>query len=162
MSGVRPPRLRCYRRSMAHPSELDALFAFLVAAAVSALLTPLTMRIARVLGAIDEPRERGLSESPTPLLGGLAIFAGTLVASVPGGPNVSIVSVTSTIGPAHLTYYRTVRGRRVPFSPRGVSVPERCPHGGFPFAATFGFQDASTASATTTVPCPARRRRGHA
>lgn len=67
---------------MAHPDELDALYAFLVAAAVSALLTPLTMRIARVIGAIDEPRERGLSESPTPLLGGLAIFAGTLVAAL--------------------------------------------------------------------------------
>jgi UDP-GlcNAc:undecaprenyl-phosphate GlcNAc-1-phosphate transferase len=65
---------------MAHPDELDALYAFLVAAAVSALLTPLTMRFARAVGAIDEPRERGLSDSPTPLLGGLAIFAATLVA----------------------------------------------------------------------------------
>jgi UDP-GlcNAc:undecaprenyl-phosphate GlcNAc-1-phosphate transferase len=67
---------------VAHPDELDALYAFLVAAAVSALLTPLTMRIAKAVGAIDEPRERGLSESPTPLLGGLAIFAGTAVAAL--------------------------------------------------------------------------------
>src|ERR1039458_3004653 len=67
---------------MAHPTELDALYAFLVAAAVTALLTPLTMRLARAVGAIDEPRERGLSERPTPLLGGLAIFAGTLVAGL--------------------------------------------------------------------------------
>ena len=65
---------------MAHPNELDALYAFLAAAAVTALLTPLTMRFARAVGAIDEPRERGLSERPTPLLGGLAIFAGALVA----------------------------------------------------------------------------------
>jgi UDP-GlcNAc:undecaprenyl-phosphate/decaprenyl-phosphate GlcNAc-1-phosphate transferase len=73
---------------MAHPTELDALYAFLVAAAVTALLTPLTMRLARLVGAIDQPRERGLSESSTPLLGGLAIFAGTLVAGLiwlPGG-----------------------------------------------------------------------------
>jgi UDP-GlcNAc:undecaprenyl-phosphate/decaprenyl-phosphate GlcNAc-1-phosphate transferase len=28
------------------------------------------------LGAVDEPRDRGLSDRPTPLLGGLAIFAG--------------------------------------------------------------------------------------
>jgi UDP-GlcNAc:undecaprenyl-phosphate GlcNAc-1-phosphate transferase len=67
---------------MAHPTELDALYAFLLAAAVTALLTPLTMRFAAAVGAIDEPRERGLSESPTPLLGGLAIFAGTLVAGL--------------------------------------------------------------------------------
>ncbi len=65
---------------MVHPTSLDALYAFLVAAAVTALLTPLTMRLARAVGAIDEPRERGLSERPTPLLGGLAIFAGVLVA----------------------------------------------------------------------------------
>jgi UDP-GlcNAc:undecaprenyl-phosphate GlcNAc-1-phosphate transferase len=68
--------------SMRNPTELDALYAFLVAAAVTALLTPLTMRFARFVGAIDEPRERGLSERPTPLLGGLAIFAGVLVAAL--------------------------------------------------------------------------------
>jgi UDP-GlcNAc:undecaprenyl-phosphate/decaprenyl-phosphate GlcNAc-1-phosphate transferase len=67
---------------MAHPSELDALYAFLTAAAATALLTPLTMRLAVSLGAVDEPRERGLSERATPLLGGLAIFAGTLLAAL--------------------------------------------------------------------------------
>jgi hypothetical protein len=82
-----------------------------------------------------------------------------LVQSVPGGPNVSIVSVTSTIGPSHLTYYKHVHGRRVSFHPRGVSVPERCPRGGFPFAAEFSFQDQSRTSAQTTVPCPPARHR---
>jgi UDP-GlcNAc:undecaprenyl-phosphate GlcNAc-1-phosphate transferase len=65
-----------------HPKELDALYAFLVAGAVTALLTPLTMRFARAVGAVDEPRDRGLSERSVPLLGGLAIFAGTLVAAL--------------------------------------------------------------------------------
>ncbi len=67
---------------MAHPSELEALYAFLAALAVTAVLTPLTMRLARVIGAIDAPRERGLSQRPTPLLGGLAILAGALVAGL--------------------------------------------------------------------------------
>ena len=67
---------------MSHPSELDAVFTFLTAALVAALLTPVTMRIATRVGAIDEPRERGLSDRPTPLLGGLAIFAGVLVAGL--------------------------------------------------------------------------------
>jgi UDP-GlcNAc:undecaprenyl-phosphate GlcNAc-1-phosphate transferase len=62
--------------------ELDALYAFLAAASVTALLTPLSMRFARAVGAIDHPRERGLSERATPLLGGLAIFAGALVAGL--------------------------------------------------------------------------------
>jgi len=65
---------------MAHPHELDALYAFFVAAAVTALLTPLTMRLAGAVGAVDEPRERGLASRATPLLGGLAIFAGVLAA----------------------------------------------------------------------------------
>ncbi|HMH46607.1 MAG TPA: hypothetical protein VK538_02725 [Solirubrobacteraceae bacterium] len=81
------------------------------------------------------------------------------VASVPGGPDVSIVSVQTTIGPSHLTYYKHVHGRRVPFRPRGVAVPERCPRGGFPFAAEFTFSDQSRASAATTVPCPPARHR---
>jgi UDP-GlcNAc:undecaprenyl-phosphate/decaprenyl-phosphate GlcNAc-1-phosphate transferase len=67
---------------MAHPTELEALYAFLVALAVAALLTPLTMKLARALGAIDEPRARGLSEKATPLLGGLAIFGGAFAATL--------------------------------------------------------------------------------
>jgi UDP-GlcNAc:undecaprenyl-phosphate/decaprenyl-phosphate GlcNAc-1-phosphate transferase len=73
---------------MAHLKEIDALYALLVAAAVTALLTPLTMRLATAVGAVDEPRERGLSSRATPLLGGLAIFAGVVVAMLvflPGG-----------------------------------------------------------------------------
>jgi UDP-GlcNAc:undecaprenyl-phosphate/decaprenyl-phosphate GlcNAc-1-phosphate transferase len=62
------------------PTELDALYAFLVAAGVAAVLTPLTMRLARRVGAIDLPRERGLSDRETPRLGGLAIFAAAAVA----------------------------------------------------------------------------------
>jgi UDP-GlcNAc:undecaprenyl-phosphate GlcNAc-1-phosphate transferase len=59
-----------------------AVFAFLVATAVAAMLTPLAARLARRIGAIDFPRARGLSQRPTPKLGGMAIFAGMLVASL--------------------------------------------------------------------------------
>jgi UDP-GlcNAc:undecaprenyl-phosphate GlcNAc-1-phosphate transferase len=65
-----------------HPTELDALYAFLVAGGVTAILTPLTMRFACAVGAVDQPRERGLSERSVPLLGGLAIFGGTFVAAL--------------------------------------------------------------------------------
>lgn len=63
-------------------TELDALLAFLVALAVAALLTPLAARLAVRVGAVDEPRERGLAMRSTPLLGGLAILAGVLVAAL--------------------------------------------------------------------------------
>jgi hypothetical protein len=81
-----------------------------------------------------------------------------LVTSVPGGPDVSVVSVTSTIGPSHLTYYKRVHGRRVAFHPRGVSVPEHCPRGGFPFDAQFTFEEGTQTTAQTTVPCPTDHR----
>jgi UDP-GlcNAc:undecaprenyl-phosphate/decaprenyl-phosphate GlcNAc-1-phosphate transferase len=59
----------------------DALFAFLVAMAVATVLTPLTARLARRLGAVVLPSDRGLAERATPALGGLAILAGVLVAA---------------------------------------------------------------------------------
>jgi len=62
------------------PTELDAVYAFLVAAGVATLLTPLTMRLARAVGAIDQPRQRGLSDRETPRLGGIAIFVAAATA----------------------------------------------------------------------------------
>ncbi len=82
-----------------------------------------------------------------------------LIPSVPNGPDVSIVDVNATIGPAGLTYYHHVHGKLKPFHPLGIGVPERCPRGGFPFSAAFVFQDGSTANAATTVPCPPRVKR---
>ena len=80
----------------------DAVFAFLIAMVAAAALTPLAARLARRIGAIDFPRARGLSQKPTPKLGGLAIFAGVLVAS--------LIWLPSTITLAH-----------VPHTPRGSS-----------------------------------------
>jgi UDP-GlcNAc:undecaprenyl-phosphate GlcNAc-1-phosphate transferase len=62
--------------------ETDAVYACLVAFAVAAALTPLVARLARRIGAVDELKERGLASEATPLLGGLAIFAGTLIAAL--------------------------------------------------------------------------------
>ncbi len=59
----------------------DAVLSFVVALAIAAVLTPVAARIARRVGAVDLPRERGLAERETPLLGGLAILAGVLVAA---------------------------------------------------------------------------------
>jgi len=64
------------------PNSLDALFAFLLAGLLALLLTPLTVRLAHRLGAIDQPNERSLHGVPTPKLGGLAILAGVLAAGL--------------------------------------------------------------------------------
>ena len=59
--------------------ELDALWAFLVAAAIAFLVTPLTARFARRLGVVHYPRDRDLHDRPVPGLGGLAILVAAVV-----------------------------------------------------------------------------------
>jgi UDP-GlcNAc:undecaprenyl-phosphate GlcNAc-1-phosphate transferase len=57
----------------------DAVFAFLVAAAIAWLLVPVTERLAWRIGAVDYPNERSLHDRPTPKLSGAAILVGVLV-----------------------------------------------------------------------------------
>src|SRR6201999_3632996 len=69
-------------RSLRSAMELKAVYAGPVGFAVAALLTPLVGRFARSVGAVDEVKDRGLARDAIPLLGGLAIFAGALVAGI--------------------------------------------------------------------------------
>ncbi|MGH2981617.1 MAG: glycosyltransferase family 4 protein, partial [Solirubrobacterales bacterium] len=57
----------------------DAVFAFLLAAALAWLLVPVSERLARSIGAIDYPNERSLHDHPTPKLSGAAILVAVLV-----------------------------------------------------------------------------------
>jgi hypothetical protein len=99
-----------------------------------------------------------LTPAPPPFGGGIHIDV-PLVPSLPEAPDVSVVRVRSTIGPQHLTYFEEVNGRRVAYKPHGIPLPDRCPRGGFRFAAEFSFQDGSHANAQTAVPCPRSRTR---
>src|SRR4051794_22262491 len=63
-------------------TQLDAVYAFVTAFAVTVLLTRPVARFARRVGAVDQPKARGLGREATPLLGGLAIGAGALVAGL--------------------------------------------------------------------------------
>ena len=71
--------------------EIDALKAFAIALVATALLTPVTMRFARAVGAIDRSRGRGLAAGGTPLLGGLAIFAGGAIAGIVALPGSEVM-----------------------------------------------------------------------
>jgi UDP-GlcNAc:undecaprenyl-phosphate GlcNAc-1-phosphate transferase len=62
--------------------ELDALWAFLVAALIAFAVTPLTARLARRMGVLHQPRDRDLHDRPVPGLGGLAILAAVVVAAL--------------------------------------------------------------------------------
>jgi UDP-GlcNAc:undecaprenyl-phosphate GlcNAc-1-phosphate transferase len=62
--------------------ELDALWAFLVAALIAFTATPPVARLARRLGVIHQPRDRDLHDRPVPGLGGLAILAAVIVSTL--------------------------------------------------------------------------------
>jgi UDP-GlcNAc:undecaprenyl-phosphate GlcNAc-1-phosphate transferase len=62
--------------------ELDALWAFLVAALIAFAATPPVARLARRLGVIHFPRDRDLHDRPVPGLGGLAILAAAVVSAL--------------------------------------------------------------------------------
>jgi hypothetical protein len=109
--------------------------------------------------------------SPAQLLPTVPPFGGRLnmqlpvIPSVPGAADIAIVSLNVTIGPQGLIYYERAEGATLAYTPKGILLPKTCPHGGFPFAATFSFLDGSRPQARTTLPCPRprsqpRRRRG--
>jgi UDP-GlcNAc:undecaprenyl-phosphate GlcNAc-1-phosphate transferase len=74
----------------------DAVLSFIVALVVSAAATPLAARLARRVGAVDVPRERGLARRETPLLGGLAILLAVLVAAAIWMP--AVIKLPHTVG----------------------------------------------------------------
>jgi hypothetical protein len=82
-----------------------------------------------------------------------------LTPSLPGAPDVSVSHIKLSVGPKHLIYYRQLRGRSVAFHPTGVSLPPRCPTGGFAFRTELTFQDGTDLKLTSVVPCPAASQR---
>lgn len=64
----------------ADPTNLEALWAFLVALVLALVLVPMTKWLAVRAGAIDYPNERSLHTVPTPKLGGLGILVAAVVA----------------------------------------------------------------------------------
>lgn len=105
----------------------------------------------------------GLLLSAAPPFAGSIDIKVPLVPGLPFGPNVAVVKLAMTVGPtSKIFYYERVHGKTLRYHPRGVLLPDSCPRGGFPFAATFGFEDGSQATAETTVRCPsATGRAGH-
>ena len=77
-----------------------AVFAFAVAMAVSALLTPVVARIARRFGAVAGLRDRGLSRQETPVLGGIAILAGVLLAAAIWVPDTRLTHLEAILAGA--------------------------------------------------------------
>ncbi len=81
-----------------------------------------------------------------------------LIPSLPEGPDAAVVQFHSTIGPMHLHYHEHIHGHTIKYEPKGIPLPNICPHGGFRFSARFAFQNGSHSRAFATVPCPPDHR----
>jgi hypothetical protein len=97
-----------------------------------------------------------LRSAPPPFGGALTIDV-PAIEGLPGGPDVALVKLRSTIGPLGITYYEQIHGHFVPYRPSGIVLPPHCPKGGFPFAARFTFADGHRLTATRKVGCPRSR-----
>jgi len=75
-----------------------------------------------------------------------------LIPTLPEQPDAAIVGLTSKIGTLGRSYERMSHGRRVPFTPGGVTLPRRCRRV-LRFRASFTFVDGGTASAGATARC---------
>jgi len=64
------------------PNVGDGIEGFGLALVIALLTTPVFRTLAWRIGAIDEPRERGLHHEPTPRLGGLAILVAVAVGTL--------------------------------------------------------------------------------
>jgi hypothetical protein len=89
-----------------------------------------------------------------PRFGGLIETKLPLVPSVPYGPDIALLGLQTTIGPAGIVYHEDIDSKTVDFRPRGILLPTACPRGGFPFAVHLSFSDGTNAGAGATVPCP--------
>jgi len=88
-----------------------------------------------------------------PPYGGRIAVSLPLIPSLPEAPPVSIVKLSATLGPRGITYIERRHHRLVRYKPTGIYLPQRCPRSGFPWSATFAFQDGHQAATRIYVPC---------
>ncbi len=77
-----------------------------------------------------------------------------LIKVLPEASDASAVSAFLTLGAHNVAYYKKIHGKKRLFHVKGIVLPKHCPHGGWPVASKFSFQDGSTVLAKRTVPCP--------
>lgn len=76
------------------------------------------------------------------------------VLSIPGAEYASVESAFASIGASDVAYFKTVDGRRALVHVKGLTVPRKCPFGGFPTRATVEFADGATFTVDPAIPCP--------
>lgn len=118
---------------------------FVLMAYVNAV-TPVSVQLVLTAQVVKEPKPYGLGFT----------FEVPLVETLPGASDASVVSIFFTLGAPNAAFYEKVHGKRKLVHIKGVIVPKKCPHGGFPYQALIGFEDGTTNTVKGAIPCPPR------
>jgi hypothetical protein len=112
---------------------------------------------ARQAGSADErvrQRDDRLDEeSPKPYGLGFSINV-PLIKVLPEASDASAKSTFLKLGAKGQTYVRVLAGKRKRVPVRGIVTPRSCPHGGWPVATQFNFEDGSSVTSTSKIACP--------
>lgn len=106
--------------------------------------TPVSVELVFTANVITGPKPYGL---------GFSVNV-PLIKVLPEASDASAKTAFLTLGATNVAYYKNVHGKRKLFHVKGIVLPKKCPHGGWPVASQFAFQDGSTVMAKRTIPCP--------
>lgn len=107
-------------------------------------ITPVSVQLVFTAPVVQEPKPYGL---------GFSVNV-PLIETLPGASDASAVSTFITLGAKNVAYFKKVHGKRKLFHVKGILVPKKCPKGGFPVASQFSFEDGSTVTTKSKIPCP--------
>jgi hypothetical protein len=108
--------------------------------------TPVSIQLVFTAPVINSPKPYGLGFS----------LNVPIIKVLPEASDASAKSSFLTLGAKNVAYFRTVHGKRRLFHVRGIITPKSCPKGGWPVASQFTFEDGSTVTSTSKIPCPRR------
>jgi len=105
---------------------------------------PVSVQLVLKAQVVQEPKPYGLGFT----------FVVPLIPTLPGATDASAEEIFITLGAPNAAYYKTIHGKRTLFHVKGIIVPKKCPHGGFPYETQISFADGTTNTVKGTIPCP--------
>ena len=106
--------------------------------------SPVSIQLVFTAPVINSPKPYGLGFS----------LNVPIIKVLPEASDASALSSFLTLGAKNVAYYKKVNAKRKLFHVKGIITPKKCPHGGWPVATQFSFQDGSTVLSTSKIPCP--------
>ena len=109
--------------------------------------TPVSIQLVFTAPVIQGPKPYGLGFS----------LEVPLIKVLPEASDASATSAFLTSAASNVAYFKNVHGKRKLFHVKGIITPKSCPHGGWPVASQFTFEDGSTVMAKSHDPVSEER-----